>query len=97
MNWSSGISEGYEALKELVPRVTGQGIHTTTDSVIELKGDSARHWCTVVIYTRTPGSPHEVRLVGRYEDELRRTPAGRRIKCRDVQTPYRLSDTRVRP
>jgi uncharacterized protein (TIGR02246 family) len=90
MEGSSGITEGREALTALVPRVTGTGIHTTTDSVVEFDGDSARHWCTVVVFTRTEGSQNGIRLVGRYEDRLRRTPEGWRIERRVIQTPYRL-------
>jgi ketosteroid isomerase-like protein len=91
MEGSTGITEGREALEALVHRATGSAIHTTTDSVVEFDGDSARHWCTVVVYNRTADrGGNDVRLVGRYEDELRRTPEGWRFQRRSVATPYRL-------
>jgi len=85
MDGASGVTSGREALAQLITRFAGRSIHTTTDAIIEVDGDRGHQSCTVIVYTRARvGQPHAVRLVARYDDELRRTPDGWRIAHRRV-------------
>jgi hypothetical protein len=57
-------------------------VHATTDSIIELDGDTATQRSTMLQFRRLPGSDTLALRVGRYSDELRRTPEGWRFQSR---------------
>jgi len=86
---AGGVTQGREALVELARARSGMSIHTTTNATIELDGDTAHHVATLLVHGHARADePHDVMLVARYVDELRRTEGGWRIRSREVVAAY---------
>ena len=73
-------------------RVDRRVVHATTDSLIEIDGDTARQVCTFIIFVRdNDKTMNQFALTGRYVDQLTRTAEGWRFAERrslwDLQKP----------
>lgn len=79
--------KGHDALARLLQKVGWGTVHVTTDAIVEIDGDRARQWCTLVLLRRERDRrPPVVLATGRYEDELRRTADGWRFVRRVAST-----------
>lgn len=77
----SGATKGREALAAMCRELAGQpgvGHVVTTDFMVEVAEDRASHTCTGIILNGPGGRD----IVGRYTDELARTPEGWRFQQR---------------
>jgi ketosteroid isomerase-like protein len=66
--------------------IAGPGTHTrhvVANSVIQLQGDAARATSVFHFYGNTDATP-ELRILGVYNDELRRTPKGWKLARRSI-------------
>jgi hypothetical protein len=59
-------------------------VHASTDSIIQLDGDRATQRSTMLQFRRLEGSDVLSLRIGRYVDELRRTPDGWRYQSRNA-------------
>ncbi|MFC9357256.1 nuclear transport factor 2 family protein [Rhodococcus sp. NPDC057014] len=77
------IRQGREALEEMATRPPRNQLHTTTDAVVTVDGDKAQQVCSLACFKR-PERVGELPsiVVGHYEDELVRTPAGWKFTLR---------------
>lgn len=77
---------GVDALREFAHAQRAGGfVHTTTDHVVDVDGDTAVQTCRLILSNRSPsrepGSANWL-TTGRYRDELRRTTDGWRFTHR---------------
>jgi ketosteroid isomerase-like protein len=80
---------GPEGLAQLCAPFDGQRVHITSDSIIEIDGDTATQECTLLLITRAPRRGLTAIFTGRYSDELVRTPDGWRFARRVVHVDYK--------
>ncbi len=76
----SGETRGHDALRDMATNVSRGprgGLLAIVDFMITIDGDQAEQVCTGVIVERG-----DQPIVGRYHDELERTPAGWRFRQR---------------
>jgi hypothetical protein len=73
---------------EKVPtrRPLGAMVHITADAIVDIDvdGDEATHWCTLILFVREPETGSVAVVTGRYIDKLLRTPDGWRFTRRSV-------------
>jgi ketosteroid isomerase-like protein len=78
---------GAEALMSYIITAPYGTVHITLDPIIEIDGDIATHTCTFIIGRRTADNQINALLAtGRYNDTLRRTPAGWRFTSRQFNS-----------
>lgn len=79
------VAEGREALRLMLAAAGGGTIHMTTDAVIEVDGDRATHRCRLLT-ARPASETGDLVLsgIGRYTDNLVRTPDGWRFARRSA-------------
>jgi hypothetical protein len=77
---------GVDALREFADAQRDGGfVHTTTDHVVDVDGDTAVQTCRLILSNRSPSmEPGSAKWLttGRYRDDLRRTPDGWRFTHR---------------
>lgn len=83
--------EGRDGLTEMCGRMPWGIMHVTVDPIIEVDGDAATQWVTLLVLRRAgaegsdgPAPASTLTSTGRYTDELVRTEAGWRFKRRSV-------------
>jgi uncharacterized protein (TIGR02246 family) len=76
-----GAEELHAMLGDRPPGIT---VHATTDSIVEIDGDTARQHCTLLLIRRLHDEGKASFRTGRYEDRLVRTADGWRFVDRAV-------------
>ncbi len=77
---SNGQQRGREEHIAQCRRADSRVVHTTTDPLIEVDGDTARQVCTFIIFLRNKEKTvNHFALTGRYVDKLTRTSDGWRF------------------
>jgi uncharacterized protein (TIGR02246 family) len=80
-----GQNAGHEALRASCRTYDRRVVHTTTDALIALDGDTATQVVSLVAYRRSHDrAENRFGLTARYRDQLRRTSDGWKYVRRDV-------------
>ncbi len=85
---STGLRrQGTAELADMARGNKGRFVHTTTNHVITVDGDTARQRCTLLLVKLAKDGTSSFDRVGWYDDELVRGPGGWRFTARVVSFP----------
>jgi hypothetical protein len=95
------VYRGREQLTQLIARADAAAdlkpVHITTDSYIEVSGDTARQRCRLITCLRSAdGNRNELVNTGWFQDELHRTPGGWRFVRRRAEVDLSIGATFVK-
>jgi hypothetical protein len=79
--------QGTAELADLARSSKGRWVHTTTDHLVTVDGDTARQRCTLLLVKLARDGTSSFDRVGWYDDELVRGPDGWRFTARVVSFP----------
>jgi 3-phenylpropionate/cinnamic acid dioxygenase small subunit len=89
----SGVpaAKGAAEIRALVAAIPWGHVHAATDSVIDIRGDTATQQCTLLVIRRSRDKGEQsVLATGRYIDDLVRTVDGWRFSARRADLDFSL-------